>query len=1089
MLDKKRKLKLTALAAALLAAIAVGVFTPWAARAIALKSDIVDESIFPKDYPEFLKQTYVLVRHAEEMRQLSFEEREDLLEDKGREFRRFFSEMLAREELDVARLCSYARTQAGQEAFDRFLKRFGIESDDQKDIDLEVLAQIDRMLRREARHDFAEEFKGAKLASRVQLVKDSTAPRELEYALRNSEVEEFETLLDIIVAKHGFGPQTSQDRDVLEYLKKKRSEALDRGKVMEAMKWKAIIAQLVSQPVGKKYGRLPFSKRELFAMIRNAERTVQQRKRPFIEVTGISEMSKGSVSYAREIMKEADINAEPTPKQRVVAYGFLENSIGDKLQNLRGIYHDIFSNKDSGQTKTTIMAVRQKKELLEILDNTASKRIDTRLKEPQVKIVKLVKMILDNRGEPYRLPFIRGIIVIGVNKGRLAYCFIEDFPMIVAGDTYPYQWKHDNEVNIALLLANVDPYQAAQAVRFIIYHGMWRGKEAKRIGLYGWLPQIIFGNKQTGKMTVYKGKTYYYCPDFRLRPTKEMDSENERIRTSEITQLPFFGWAVWRVYEEMKKTNEEHAIAFIKEVYPYVRANTEAIRTALDPFDEAVLSGRDAWVNGMDNAWYHLLVMYRHLPERFIPKWAMGMIDKYRVDNRFGKKPGNPVDPKLAKGRPSDYYYATKFVFYEIIKRQGLEPMAVYHATHYNSKDIAINGVMARSLQAQIAMAGVLKGTNVDVYRMSGLRRRKSELVRSWDEEIIRYQEYLDRMRKSMNRYHWSLEDKLYYNRDVTQMFPSVVEQQFCRIAVDEKNRIHYEPIEEYWDVESGGESGGRRVLSQKALESSIFDPRICSVNMDEKGNVHREYSSPPQYWKWVEGKGDSGHFQLEVREGDPFIVEQFCELKKDKEGNIYYEPDLKYWTEVVDKKGKVRLVLNEKAKGLMGKGARKIEKGELLRSPAIASFFPLFGGIPSQEQAFQLAMQVVNPWTWWPVDGIPIPTQPVMRLGADDEYVHNEEYDPDKYWRGPTWMASLKPVMDGFNSYGYQMMYLFLVRRTVETLQDGRAVEHWNPETGEVNTSNINFPWAASAMAGSIWQELTREDQQEYLRHFHPRH
>ena len=62
-----------------------------------------------------------------------------------------------------------------------------------------------------------------------------------------------------------------------------------------------------------------------------------------------------------------------------------------------------------------------KKKLLEILDNTASKRIDTRLKEPQAKIVKLVKMILDNRGEPYRLPFIRGIIVIGVNKGRLAY--------------------------------------------------------------------------------------------------------------------------------------------------------------------------------------------------------------------------------------------------------------------------------------------------------------------------------------------------------------------------------------------------------------------------------------------------------------------------------------------------------------------------------------------------------------------------------------------------------------------------------------------------------------------------------------------
>ncbi|GAH37188.1 unnamed protein product, partial [marine sediment metagenome] len=28
---------------------------------------------------------------------------------------------------------------------------------------------------------------------------------------------------------------------------------------------------------------------------------------------------------------------------------------------------------------------------------------------------------------------------------------------------------------------------------------------------------------------------------------------------------------------------------------------------------------------------------------------------------------------------------------------------------------------------------------------------------------------------------------------------------------------------------------------------------------------------------------------------------------------------------------------------------------------------------------------------------------------------------------------------------------------------------ENWNPETGKVNTFNVNFPWAASGMAGSI--------------------
>ena len=108
------------------------------------------------------------------------------------------------------------------------------------------------------------------------------------------------------------------------------------------------------------------------------------------------------------------------------------------------------------------------------------------------------------------------------------------------------------------------------------------------------------------------------------------------------------------------------------------------------------------------------------------------------------------------------------------------------------------------------------------------------------------------------------------------------------------------------------------------------------------------------------------------------------------------------------------------------------------------------------------------------------------MIASPDGKYVANKVYDPNKYWLGPTWMASTKPVIDGFRSYGYEMMYLYLVQRTCGTLQDGRAVEHWRPETGEVNTSNINFPWAASCMAGSIWPELTEEQQNEYMRSFH---
>jgi hypothetical protein len=92
-----------------------------------------------------------------------------------------------------------------------------------------------------------------------------------------------------------------------------------------------------------------------------------------------------------------------------------------------------------------------------------------------------------------------------------------------------------------------------------------------------------------------------------------------------------------------------------------------------------------------------------------------------------------------------------------------------------------------------------------------------------------------------------------------------------------------------------------------------------------------------------------------------------------------------------------------------MGKGARRIEEGDLLDSPAISTFFPLFGHIPTPEQAFHLAIQVVDPWMWWPEKGIPIPTQPMMLKQPNGSYIPNKVYDPDKYWQGPTWMPAQK--------------------------------------------------------------------------------
>ena len=64
---------------------------------------------------------------------------------------------------------------------------------------------------------------------------------------------------------------------------------------------------------------------------------------------------------------------------------------------------------------------------------------------------------------------------------------------------------------------------------------------------------------------------------------------------------------------------------------------------------------------------------------------------------------------------------------------------------------------------------------------------------------------------------------------------------------------------------------------------------------------------------------------------------------------------------------------------------------------------------------------------------------------GPDGSYLTNEVYDEDKYWMGPTWMASNKPVMDGLHSYGYQMMYLYIALNSAYFSPDFAGVLNFN--------------------------------------------
>jgi len=416
----------------------------------------------------------------------------------------------------------------------------------------------------------------------------------------------------------------------------------------------------------------------------------------------------------------------------------------------------------------------------------------------------------------------------------------------------------------------------------------------------------------------------------------------------------------------------------------------------------------------------------------------------------------------LAKGRPGDFYYASKVVFYDIASDIGLSPQLLYHASPYNAKDVAITGVMAAALRSQLRLCRRLAMLSDD-----------PESGSVWTEEVAGLEHYLAKMSDALKQHCWSEKDGLFYNRDVSAFVPGVVERLFCRPRVTARG-LRYVARPDYWRFDP---LERRYVLTKKALETGVVDLERSAVSLDLDGRVHYTPVGEREYWT----NGPDGP-SLVVGKGDPFLAEQFCRVEKKPSGTVVYRPDPRYWDQTAD--GSWRLTAA--AERLIGRGARSLKDSDPIESPAIAGFFPLFGGVLTDEQALRQATEIVNPLTWWPVDGIPFPSQPFGLRHESGLVAPNPVYDANRYWQGPTWMAATKPVADGFRAYGFEQLYLYTIRKSIETLQHGRAVEHWNAETGEVNTTNVNFPWAASCMAGSIWSELSPEVRAEYLALFH---
>jgi glycogen debranching enzyme len=80
---------------------------------------------------------------------------------------------------------------------------------------------------------------------------------------------------------------------------------------------------------------------------------------------------------------------------------------------------------------------------------------------------------------------------------------------------------------------------------------------------------------------------------------------------------------------------------------------------------------------------------------------------------------------------------------------------------------------------------------------------------------------------------------------------------------------------------------------------------------------------------------------------------------------------------------------------------------GALLTAPTVATFLPLWAGTPEPERAARLVAKLREPSGWWP--RFPVPTVPTDAT----------EFEPERYWKGPTWVNANWMVVEGLRRHG----------------------------------------------------------------------
>ena len=121
-----------------------------------------------------------------------------------------------------------------------------------------------------------------------------------------------------------------------------------------------------------------------------------------------------------------------------------------------------------------------------------------------------------------------------------------------------------------------------------------------------------------------------------------------------------------------------------------------------------------------------------------------------------------------------------------------------------------------------------------------------------------------------------------------------------------------------------------------------------------------------------------------------------------------------------------------------------------LLKQPSIASLMPLYAGTISKERAKHLVRQLENDRQFGPA--YPVPSVPL----------DSPDFDPDRYWQGPSWLNTNWLIIDGLKRYGFHDHAAALQETSLEMVGKSGFAEYFDPTTGEPLGAH-NFSWTAA--------------------------